>query len=79
MFTHETVRAWEERFAPLLAEQLRITRRGQAGRFWSVDATSIKVHGRWCSRYRAIDRDGTVVDSMLRETRDRDAAQRCFR
>ena len=30
-FTHETVRAWEERFAPVLATQLRAKRRGKAG------------------------------------------------
>src|SRR5680860_1191726 len=27
--THETIRAWEFRFAPLLAEQLRAKRRGR--------------------------------------------------
>lgn len=30
-FTHETVRDWEARFAPLIADQLRAKRRGQAG------------------------------------------------
>jgi transposase-like protein len=30
--THETVRAWEFRFAPLLGERLRTRRRGQTGR-----------------------------------------------
>ena len=30
-FTHETVREWEARFAPLITEQLRAKRRGQAG------------------------------------------------
>lgn len=30
-FTHETVRDWEARFAPLLADQLRIKRHGQKG------------------------------------------------
>ena len=30
-FTHETVRDWEERFAPLISEQLRSRRRGKAG------------------------------------------------
>jgi putative transposase len=30
-FTHETVRDWEKRFAPLLAEQLRTKRQGQKG------------------------------------------------
>jgi putative transposase len=40
-FTHETVRDWEARFAPLLAEQLRAKRTGQAGRSCSVDETYV--------------------------------------
>jgi putative transposase len=78
VFTHEAVREWEERFAPLLAERLRANRRGKAGRSWYVDETYIKVHGRWCYLYRAIDRDGTVVESLLSETRDLRAARRFF-
>jgi len=31
-FTHEAIRDWEARFAPVLADQLRIKRRGQAGK-----------------------------------------------
>ncbi len=31
-FTHETVREWEERFAPLLTERLRAKRQGKAGK-----------------------------------------------
>jgi hypothetical protein len=54
-FTHETVREWEARFAPLLAERLRTRRRGKAGRKWHADETYVKVAGHWCSRYRAID------------------------
>jgi hypothetical protein len=30
-FTHEAVRDWEARFAPLLAEQLRRRRKGKIG------------------------------------------------
>src|ERR687889_691464 len=33
-FTHEAVRDWERRFAPLVTEQLRSKRRGEAGRSW---------------------------------------------
>jgi transposase-like protein len=33
-FTHETIRDWEMRFAPLITEQLRTRRRGQAGASW---------------------------------------------
>ena len=30
----------------------------------------VKVAGQWCYLYRAIDRDGTLVDVYLSETRD---------
>ena len=45
-FTHETVRDWEARFAPIVADKLRATRMGKAGRSWHVDETYIKVHKR---------------------------------
>jgi len=77
-FTHETVRDWEERFAPLLTERMRAKRRGKAGVTWHCDETSITVDGRWCYLYRAIDADGNLVDSLLSETRDMGAATRFF-
>jgi len=77
-FTHETVREWEERFAPLLTERLRAKRRGKTSRRWHADETYIKVDGQWCYLYRAIDADGNLVDSMLSETRDMEAAKRFF-
>ena len=78
VFTHETVRDWETRFAPLLTDHLRTKRHGQAGRSWYVDETSIKVRGKWCYLYRAIDRDGNLVDSRLSEKRDMEAAHSFF-
>ena len=78
VFTHEAVREWEERFAPLLAERLRTRRRGKAGRNWYVNETCVQAHGRPCYLYWAIDRDGNLVDSMLSEHRDMDAARRFF-
>jgi transposase-like protein len=79
VFTHETVRDWEKRFAPLIADQLRTKRRGQAGQSWYVDETYIKVYGKWCYLYRAIDEDGNLVDSRLSEKRDMDAAKQFFK
>jgi putative transposase len=38
-----------------------------------------KVRGRWCSLYRAIDRNGDRIDTMLSEHRDRAAAKAFFR
>ncbi len=78
-FTHEAVRDWEARFAPLVADKLRAKRRGQTGRSWHVDETYIRVGGVWKYLYRAIDREGNLVDSLLSEHRDMDAAKRFFK
>jgi putative transposase len=75
--THETIRAWEFRLAPLVAEQLHSRRRGRRSASWYLDETYAKVAGRWCYLYRAIDRDGNLPDSMLSEHCDKHAA-RCF-
>ncbi len=77
-FTHEAVRAWEARFAPLVADKLRAKRKGQVGRAWHVDETYIRVGGVWKYLYRAIDREGNLVDSRLSEHRDMPAAKRFF-
>ena len=77
--SHETIRNWEFRFAPMVSERLRAKRRGHAGRSWYLDETYVKVSGRWCYLYRAIDRDGNLLDSMLSEHRDRQAARRFLR
>ncbi len=41
-FTHETVRAWEKRFAPLLTAHLRSKRRGKAGLRGHADETYVR-------------------------------------
>jgi len=47
IFTHETVREGEARFAPLLTARLRAKRRGTAGTRWPADETDRKLDGRW--------------------------------
>ena len=77
-FSHEAVRDWEARFAPLLTTRLRDRRRGQGGTRWHADETYLRVNGRWCYLYRAIDREGNLVDALLSKNRDMAAAQRFF-
>ncbi|MBD3884735.1 IS6 family transposase [Phormidium tenue FACHB-886] len=77
-FTHETVRDWEERFAGIFAQQLRAKRKGKLGKIWFVDETYIRVKGRWCYLYRAIDEEGNLVDVRLSERRDMEAAKAFF-
>src|SRR3712207_8310175 len=82
VFSHEAVRDWEAKLAPVLADELRRRRSGEGGsgrRHWHVDETYLKVRGRWCYLYRAIDRNGDLVDTMLSEHRDMAAAQAFFR
>jgi putative transposase len=39
IFTHEAVREWESKLAPLLSEALRKRRHGAVGQSWYVDET----------------------------------------
>lgn len=79
VFSHEAVRDWEAKLTPALAEELRRRRRGRIGRSWHVDETYLKVAGRWCYVYRAIDSTGALVDVMFSERRDMAAAKAFFR
>ena len=44
-----------------------------------MDKTYVRVKGRWCYLYRAIDSRGAIIDSLLSALRDADAAKRLFR
>ncbi len=79
VFTHEAVREWEMKLTPLLRETLRKRRHGAVGKSWYVDETYVRVQGHWQYLYRAIDRDGHVVDVRLSDTRDLAAAEAFFR
>ena len=78
VFSHEAVRDWEAKLTPALAEGMRRRRRGKVGKSWYVDETYIKVHGHWRYLYRAIDRNGALVDVMFSEHRDMAAAKAFF-
>ena len=78
-FTHEAVRSWEERYAPLITQHLRRRRKGRLGKSWYVDETYLKVKGKWCYLYRAVDRSGRLVDCRLSEHRDMSAAKQFFK
>jgi putative transposase len=67
---------------PVMGEALRKRRHGtgrSSGQSWCVDETYLKNHGHWCYLYRATDRDGNLIGTMLSATRDMNAAQKFFR
>ena len=64
--SHESIRRWEAKLLPVMGEALRKQRHGTGrspGQSWYVDETYLKVHGHWCYLYRAIDRDGNLIDT----------------
>src|SRR5918997_1379652 len=82
VFSHEAMREWEAKLAPALADELRQRRSGKGGaghRHWHVDETYLEVRGRWCYLYRAIDRNGDLVDTMFSEHCDMAPARAFFR
>ena len=44
-----------------------------------MDETYLRVKGRWCYLFRAIDSKGATIDFLLSAFRDADAAKRLFR
>jgi len=68
-----TVFDWVQQFTPLYKETARPHRRRVGGR-WSIDETYIRIAGRWCYAFRAIDEEGQVIDVYVSPTRDTAAA-----
>jgi putative transposase len=46
---------------------------------YCLDETYIKVKGKWCDLYRAVDRSRRLVDCRLSEHRDMSAAKKFFK
>jgi IS6 family transposase len=75
---HTTIWRWVQRYGPELEQRLRRQLK-PTNKSWRVDETYIRVQGRWCYLYRAIDSAGATIDFLLSALRDAAAAQRLFR
>ncbi len=67
-----------QRYGPQLEERLRRHLK-PTHKSWRVDEIYVRVKGRWCYLYRAIDCTGATIDFMLWWLRDSAAAERLFR
>ena len=74
---HTTVWRWVQHYGPELEQRMRRHLK-PTNKSWRVDETYIRVKGRWCYLYRAIDSAGDTID-FLSALRDADAAKRLFR
>ena len=74
---HETLRQWNIKFAPLLTEELRHREPRRSSR-WPLDEMHVKVGGVTHWLWRAVDEYGDVLDILLQEHRDTEAAKSFF-
>jgi putative transposase len=76
--SHETVRFWWNRFGPIFAAEIRKRRvasmRGYPRWCWHLDEVFVKVNGKLCYLWRAVDHEGEVLEAVVTAKRDKAAA-----
>ena len=76
--SYEAIRLWCQRFGPLFAGTLR-RRRSRSADKWHLDEVQLKIKGRKHWLWRAVDCNGLVLDILVQERRDQEAAERFLR
>ena len=51
---------WIQHYAPEIEKRLRWLYKPTCSYSWQVDETYVKVKGKWCYLYRAIDKQGNT-------------------
>jgi putative transposase len=78
--SHETVRAWWNRFGPLFAAGIRRPRSASMHDLpqwrWHLDEVYVRINGELHFLWRAVDHEGEVLEVFVTKTRDRKAALR---
>ncbi len=76
--SHETVRFWWNRFGPMFAAEIRKKRvahmRGYPQWRWHLDEVFVKVNGKLCYLWHAVDHEGEVLELVVTAKRDKAAA-----
>lgn len=76
--SYETIRQWCAHFGPQYARKLR-RHGGGFGDVWHLDEVFVSIRGERHYLWRAIDRDGHVLDILVQRRRNARAAKRFFR
>ena len=71
--TYETVRCWANKFGPAIAANIR-RKRGRADSAWHLDEMVVRINGRRMYMWRAVDREGEVLDVLVQKRRNKAAA-----
>jgi putative transposase len=78
LVSHETVRRWCAKFGQTYVGALR-RRQPRPGDKWHLDEVFMKINGEQKYLWRAVDTNGTVLDTLEQNRRDTAAARRFFR
>ena len=70
-----TIQRWVFEFTPMIDMNFRKRKKGVGLRL-RLDETYIKVNGKWCYLYRAVDKEGKTIDFLLTHRRKKRAAHR---
>jgi transposase-like protein len=74
LIDHATVNRWVIKYALLLEMEARKLKKPTI-KSWRMDETYVRVKGRWCYYYRAVDTKGKTIDFFLSKKRDLKAAK----
>ena len=81
--SHETVRFWWNWFGPMFAAEIRKRRvadmRGYPQWRWHLDEVFVKVNGKLCYLWRAVDPEGEVLEAVVTAKRDKAAAAKLLK
>jgi IS6 family transposase len=72
---HTTLFRWVQHYAPVMEKRIRWYQR-YTDASWRVDETYVRVGGEWAYLYRAIDKNGEIIDFMLSPRRTAKSARR---
>ena len=67
---HTTILRWVQRYMPELEKRGKRYACRPVGGSWRCDETYIKVKGRWIYLYRAVGKQGRMVDCLLSKKRN---------
>jgi len=76
--SHETIRAWWNRFGPIFAADIRkkwaVQMRSYTQWRWHMDEVFVRANGEVHHLWRAVDHEGEVLEAYVTKKRDRWAA-----
>ncbi|CAM3292671.1 hypothetical protein SPAN111604_14935 [Sphingomonas antarctica] len=76
--TYETVRCWANKFGAAIAANIR-RRRGRADSVWHLDEMVVCINGKRMFMWRAVDKEGEVLDVLVQKRRNKAAALKLLR